>query len=68
MEKEILFGDLLDEYFDQFGDVTDVVSIRATEGIDVAIELLQNRNGQKITLEYFDTRINEDQQPEIIYE
>lgn len=68
MEKELLFARLLDEYFDQFGDVTDIIGIRARQGIDVAIELLQNREGKEITFQYFNRERYEDQEPEMIYE
>lgn len=68
MDKEKLFARLLDEYYDQFGEFADIMSVRVRQGIDVAIEMLQNRNGSKITFEYFTSDINEDEEPEMIYE
>lgn len=68
MDKEILFIKLLDEYFDQFGDVTDIIGVRSRQGIDAAIELLQNRDGKEIIFQYFNRELYEDQEPEIIYE
>lgn len=68
MERQELFEQLLREYFDQHGNIGDLVAHSEEFGIEAVIEILQNRNGAKITFEYFGTEIAEDIEPEMIYE
>jgi hypothetical protein len=67
MEKQKLFQQLLREYYEQFGDISIIVDMETILGTDVAIELLQNRNGAKIVELYTEEPYN-DIQPEYVYE
>lgn len=65
--KEQLLLQLMDEYFDQFGDINIILEMQMRLGIDFAIEMLQGRNGQEIVPLYLGEKYD-DVQPEYIYE
>lgn len=65
--KEQLLLQLMDEYFEQFGDVNIILEMEMRLGIDFAIEMLQGRNGAEIVPLYLGGKYD-DVQPEYIYE
>ncbi len=65
--KEQLLLQLMDEYFEEFGDVNIILEMEMRLGIDFAIEMLQGRNGHKIVPLYLGEN-QDDMQPEYIYE
>ena len=64
-EQELL--KLMDEYFEEFGDVNVILAMEQRLGIDFAIEMLKGRNGSKIKEMYFGANYD-DAQPQYIYE
>jgi len=65
--KEQKLLQLMDEYFEDFGDVNIILEMEQRLGIDFAIDMLEGRNGSKIVALYVGKKYD-DVQPQYIYE
>jgi len=66
-KEEILYMELMDEYYDQFKTVEAIIVMEYHLGKSFAFEMLKNRNGSKILI--IDTgEKGEDITPDFVYE